>query len=90
MREKCLSWADRHGARKLMDSYFKPYVQWHLSRRKNSAYRQALKQRQVWSEGTFAAQKCGHNLKCGLRQGLEAAEDHCLLSTTALDLKHVV
>ena len=41
-------------------------------------YREALKQRQIWREGTFAAQKWGHNLTRLLRRSLEAAEDHCL------------
>ena len=44
MRGKCLSETDWHGARKLTDSYFKPSVQWHLSRREEPAYREALKQ----------------------------------------------
>ena len=90
MREKCLSETDRQDARKLMDSYFKPAVQRHLSRREKPEYQEALKQRQVWSEGTFAAQKRGHNLTHVLRRGLEAAEDHCLLSATALNLKRMI
>ena len=40
--------------------------------------------------GTFAAQKWGHNLTRVLRRGLEAAEDHCLLSATALNLKRMI
>ena len=89
-REKCLSTEDKRGARKLLDSYFKPSVQRHLSRRGEPEYRQALKQRQIWCEGTFAAQKWGHNLTRVLRRGLEAAEDHCLLSATALNLKRMI
>lgn len=57
-----------------MDSYFKPSVQRHLARGKKPAYRHALKQRQVWSEGAFTAQKRGYNLTRILRRGLEAAE----------------
>ena len=86
LREKCLSANDRQGARKLSDSYFKPSVQRHLSRWKEPDYKQALKQRQIWCEGTFAIQKRCHNLTRVLRRGLEAAEDHCLLSATALNL----
>ena len=83
--EKCLSANDRQGARKLSDSYFKPSVQRHLSRWKEPDYKQALKQRQIWCEGTFAIQKRCHNLTRVLRRGLEAAEDHCLLSATAFE-----
>ena len=90
LRGKCLSQEDRHGARQLSDSYFKPAVHRHLSRREEPEYRQALKLRQVWSEGTFAVQKHMHNLSRVLRRGLEAAEDHCLLSATALNLKRMI
>ena len=53
-------------------------------------YREALKLRQVWCEGSFSAQKREHNLARVLRRGLEAAEDHCLLSATALNLKRMI
>lgn len=46
--------------------------------------------RQIWSEGSFAAQKAGHNLKFIYRRGLEAAEQQCLLSSTALNLKRMI
>ena len=90
LREKCVSANDRQGARKLSDSYFKPSVQRHLSRWKEPDYKQALKQRQIWCEGTFAIQKRCHNLTRVLRRGLEAAEDHCLLSATALNLRRMI
>ena len=51
---------------------------------------EAVRKRQVWCEGTFATQKWGHNLTRVLRRGLEAAEDHCLLSATALNLKRMI
>lgn len=89
-RKKCLCHSDRQGARKLSDSYFKPSVQRHLSKRKEPDYQQALKQRQIWCEGTFAIQKRCHNLTRVLRRGLEAAEDHCLLSATALNLRRMI
>ena len=90
LREKCLSAEDKRGARKLLDSYFKPSVQRHLSRRWEPEYREALKQRQVWCEGTFAIQKRCHNLTGVLRRGLGAAEDHCLLSAVAMNLKRMM
>lgn len=90
LRDKCLSETDRAGARKLQDSYFKPSVQRHFARRWEPEYLEALNKRQIWCEGTFAAQKWGHNLTRLLRRGLEAAEDHCLLSATALNLKRMI
>lgn len=90
LREKCLGENDRRGARKLEHSYFASQRQQHLVRRHDADYREALKKRQIWCEGTFAAQKWGHNLTRVLRRGLGAAEDHCLLSAVALNLKRMI
>ena len=90
LRQRCLSENDKRGARKLERSYFAPERQRHLSRRWEPDYREALKKWEIWCEGTFAAQKWGHNLTRVLRRGLEAAEDHCLLSATALNLKRMI
>lgn len=90
LRGQCLRENDKRGARKLLDSYFKPSVRRDLSRRGTAEYWEALKKRQIWCEGTFAIQKRCHNLTRVLRRGLEAAEDHCLLSSTALDLKRMI
>lgn len=49
-----------------------------------------LRSRQVWCEGSFAAQKARHNLRSLYRRGLEVAETHCLLSAMALNLKRMV
>ena len=53
-------------------------------------HKRVLVLRQIWCEGTFAVQKAGHNLTRILRRGLEAAEDHCLLSATAVNLKRMI
>ena len=90
LREKCLSEKDKRGARKLEHSYFRPERQETISRLETAEYRDALKLRQIWCEGTFAAQKRSHNLTRVLRRGLEAAEDHCLLSAVALNLKRMI
>lgn len=90
LREKCLSENDRRGARELEHSCFAPERQRHLAHRYDADYRDALKKRQIWCEGTFATQMWGHNLTRILRRGLEAAEDHCLLSATALNLKRMI
>lgn len=90
LRQKCLNETDKAGTRKLQASYFKPVIQPHFSRRWQPENQEALKQRQIWCEGTFAAQKWGHNLTRALRRGLEATEDYCLLSATALNLKRMI
>lgn len=90
LRKKCLSQQDKRGARKLEHSYFTAQRKQNLSRLGDPLYREALKKRQIWCEGTFAAQKREHNLTRVLRRGLEAAEDHCLLSATSLNLKRLI
>ncbi len=90
LRAKCLSEYDKRGARKLLDTYFRPAVRRNLTRQNEPEYLDALRKRQVWCEGTFAAQKWGNNLTRLFRRGLEAAEDHCLLSATALNLKRMI
>ena len=90
LREKCLRESDKRGARKVSVSYFAADRQRNLERRSSPEYREALKLRQVWCEGSFSAQKREHNLVRVLRRGLEAAEDHCLLSATALNLKRII
>lgn len=90
LREKCLCESDKRGARKVSVSYFASDRQRNLERRSSPEYREALKLRQVWCEGSFSAQKREHNLARVLRRGLEAAEDHCLLSATALNLKRMI
>ena len=90
LREKCLRESDKRGARKVSVSYFAADRQRNLERCSSPEYREALKLRQVWCEGSFSAQKHEHNLARVLRRGLEAAEDHCLLSATALNLKRII
>jgi transposase len=90
IKEQCLSECRKEGARKLERSYFEPVVRRDLSHAAEPEYREALRLRQIWCEGTFAAQKWGHNLTRVLRRGLEAAEDHCLLSATAMNLKRMI
>ena len=90
LREKCLRESDKRGARKVSVSYFAADRQRNLERRCSPEYREALKLRQIWCEGTFAAQKREHNLTRVLRRGIEAAEDHCLLSAAVMNLKRMI
>lgn len=90
VREKCLSRSDKRGARKVEHSYFTPARQENLDSLHTPAYRDALRLRQIWCEGSFSAQKRSHNLTQIVRRGREAAEDHCLLSATALNLKRMI
>ena len=50
---------DQRGARRLLDTYFRPTVRRHLARQNEPDYLDALRKRQIWCEGTFAAQKWG-------------------------------
>jgi len=87
-REKCL--APSQKCRKLQVNIFEEIVKRHHHNDGSVQYKAALRARQIWSEGTFAAQKERHNLKRIFRRGLEAAETHCLLSAIAVNLKRMV
>lgn len=88
LREKCLN--GLHEAKKLEHSYFYNIVRQDISRFYEPDYQQALKKRMIWCEGTFSAQKRSHNLRQIFRRGLDAAEDHGLLSAVALNLKRMI
>ena len=77
-------------AKVLERNYFWKDIRQDFDELDSPAYQTALRKRQIWSEGTFAAQKWGHNLTRLLRRGIGAAEDHCLLSATALNLKRLI
>ena len=76
--------------RRLQVNLFEEAVRQNHSRDRSTRHREVLRLRQIWCEGSFAAQKAHHNLKRLLRRGLEAAQEHCLLSATALNLKRMV
>ena len=87
-REKCL--APSQKCRKIQVNIFEEIVKKHHETDGSAEYKEALKKRQIFSEGRFAAQKREHNLRQILRCGLGAARDHCLLSAIAFNLKCMV
>jgi transposase len=88
LRERCLAPSQKY--RRIQVNIFEEIVKKHHARDDSPECKEALKQRQIWSEGTFAAQKARHNLRQVFRRGLEAAQTHCLLSATAMNLKRLV
>jgi hypothetical protein len=87
-RDKCL--APSQKSRKLQVNILQGIVDAHHARDGSKEYNEALKKRQIWCEGTFAAQKAKHNLRQMVRRGLQAAKDHCLLSACALNLRRLI
>ena len=88
LRNKCLS--PSATLRSLRVSVFRDAVNEQRKAVGSSEYSAAIRARQILCEGTFAAQKARHNLRQIFRRGLKAAEDHCLLSATAMNLKRMV
>lgn len=84
----CVS--DSHRSRTVRVNIFEEAVKRQRGMDGTPVHKHILNLRQVWCEGSFAAQKWMHNLRRLFRRGLEAAEDHCLLSATALNLKRMV
>ena len=87
-RDKCL--APTQKSRRIQVNIFQCISDRHHATDGSAEYNAALRERQVWCEGTFAAQKARHNLRQTFRRGLRAAEEHCLLSATAVNLKRMV
>ena len=88
MLNRCVS--DSHRSRTVRVNIFENAVKRQREADGTPTHKHILNLRQIWCEGSFAAQKWGHNLRRLFRRGLEAAEDHCLLSATALNLKRMV
>jgi len=85
---KCL--APSQKSRKIQVNIFQNIVDKHHEADGSEEYNAALRRRQILCEGTFASQKEHHNLKRLFRRGLQAADDHCLLSAIAINLKRMV
>jgi len=88
LREKCL--APSQGSRRIQVNIFEQAFRRSHEKDGTPEHKRVLALRQIWCEGTFAAQKAGHNLRRLNRRGLEAAEDHCLLAAIAINLKRLV
>jgi IS5 family transposase len=87
-RDKCL--APSQKSRKIQVNIFQHIVDKHHAKDGSAEYNAALRKRQIWCEGTFAAQKSRHNLGQLFRRGLRAAVDHCFLSACAVNLKRLI
>jgi len=87
-RDKCL--APSQTSRKIQVNIFQSVVDKHHAVDGSAEYNDALRKRQIWCEGTFSAQKARHNLSRLYRRGLDAAQEHCLLSAIAINLKRMV
>ena len=87
-RDKCL--APSQSSRKIQVNIFQHIVDKHHMADGSPKFNDAMRKRQIWCEGTFGTQKAQHNLRRLLRRGLKAAEEHCLLSAIAINLKRMV
>ena len=88
MLHRCVS--DSHRSRSVRVNIFEEAVKKQRKMDGTPTHKHILDLRQIWCEGSFAAQKWMHNLRRLFRRGIEAAEEHCLLSATALNLKRMV
>ena len=88
IREKCLTASQ--ASRRIQVNIFESTVKENHSRDGTPEHKEILALRQILCEGTFAAQKARYNLRFLFRRGLEAVEEHCLLSATAVNLKKMV
>ena len=71
-------------------SPFYPAFYANMHRCETMAYKAMKRLRAIWSEGTFAALKCEHNLKRARKRGLNRMSEECLLSALTLNPKRIV
>lgn len=87
-RNRCIG--EKGSDKRIQVNIFEDVVKKNHEKNGTETHTKVLLLRQIWSEGSFAAQKSRHNLKFLYRRGLEAAEQQCLLSSTALNLKRMI
>ena len=87
-RSRCIG--EKGSDKRIQVNIFEDVVKKNHEKDGTERHTRVLLLRQIWSEGSFAAQKSRHNLKFLYRRGLEAAEQQCLLSSTALNLKRMI
>ena len=87
-RNRCIG--EKGSDKRIQVNIFEDVVKKNHEKDGTETHAKVLLLRQIWSEGSFAAQKARHNLKFLYRRGLEAAEQQCLLSSTALNLKRMI
>lgn len=88
LRNRCIG--EKGAEKRIQVNIFEETVKKNHKKDGAEPHTRVLLLRQIWSEGSFAAQKARHNLKFLYRRGLEAAEQQCLLSSTALNLKRMI
>jgi len=88
LSKKCLSESQK--SRTIRGNIFEDSVKRQRQKNGTPKHKQILRLRQIWCEGSFSAQKRMYNLNCLFRRGIEAAEDHCLMSAIALNLKRMI
>lgn len=49
-----------------------------------------MRQRRIWSEGTFAILKACHGLRRAIRRGLDNMQEQLLMASTALNMRRMV
>ena len=87
-RNRCIG--EKGSDKRIQVNIFEDVVKKNHEKDGTETHAKVLLLRQIWSEGSFAVQKARHNLKFLYRRGLEAAEQQCLLSSTALNLKRMI
>jgi len=88
LRDKCLTPSQKF--RRIFINIFDAASRRNHEKDGTPEHKRVLDLRQIWCEGTFAAQKARHNLRQLYRRGLRAAEEHCLMSAIAINLKRMV
>ncbi len=66
------------------------YLEAAHERNKKERYTDLMRQRRIWSEGTFAILKACHGLRRAIRRGLDNVQEQLLIASTALNMRRMV
>ena len=84
LASQCLSPA--HKYRRLKRPIHQEYLERAHERNLTPRYVELMRQRRIWSEGTFAILKARHGLKRAIRRGLNNMQEQLLMASVALNL----
>lgn len=88
LASQCLSASAKY--RRLNRPIHQEYLEAAHERNKTERYMNLMRQRRIWSEGTFAILKACHGLRRAIRRGLDNMQEQLLMASTALNMRRMV
>ncbi|WP_158607027.1 IS1182 family transposase [Paenibacillus ginsengarvi] len=88
LREQCFGKSKNY--RVIRRALFHEATERNKERAKTDEYRNLMRLRSIWCEGTFGIMKQSHNLSRTHKRGIRNATEHCLFSALSLNIKRMI